>query len=89
MRVSGASKLYLTTQSTDLQLKVSGASKVTASGSSESLSVDASGASEVNASKVLVDKAALKASGASDIKVHAKELISSKSTGASDIENLE
>jgi hypothetical protein len=85
---SGASTLHLTTQSKDIELNAGGASDITASGSGETVKIDVSGASEVDASALVVEKAELTASGASDIKVNAKEVLSSKSTGASDIENV-
>jgi hypothetical protein len=69
-------------------LEVSGASHVNVRGSSETLGVDANGASEVQAKNLKVEKADLRASGTSKITVDAQEILSSKSRGASDIENV-
>ena len=48
----------------------------------------ASGASDFRGGKLLVEKAELEASGASDVVVNAGEIVSQKASGASDIVNV-
>ncbi len=63
--VSGASRLTLVTDGTDLDLDLSGASRATLNGKTGALHLDASGASSIDAEDLEVERCDAKLSGAS------------------------
>ncbi len=82
---SGASDVELYLHVGSLRLDVSGASDLELEGETDYLDADVSGASDIDAFQLYADKVIVKASGASNIKVHALSSLEAKSSGASDV----
>ena len=85
LNVSGASEAVVGVIVENLFVNISGASEVTAQGEADFSEIEVSGASDFNGRELTTQKAELKASWASDIVINAIEVLSEKSTGASDI----
>jgi preprotein translocase subunit SecF len=85
MEVSGASTFKANTQSTNVTIDCSGASSVELNGSADDLAVECSGASNAKLGNLKVKGAVVQSSGASDVSVHASQLLKLSASGASSI----
>jgi len=85
MEVSGASTFKANTQSTNVTIDCSGASSVELNGSADDLAVECSGASNAKLGNLKVKGAVVQSSGASDVSVHASQLLKLSASGASTI----
>ena len=88
IKTSGASNVELNLKSNIFTLNTSGASDVKLKGATEEFIIDASGASSVKTKEFEADVIRVKASGASDIAVNAKQEITGSVSGASDVKVL-
>ncbi|MBX0333721.1 DUF2807 domain-containing protein [Pontibacter sp. HSC-14F20] len=85
MDLSGGSKVELTINTKKLTADMSGASKVMLSGRADEMRMDMSGASKVDASGLEAKDVYLEASGASNVKVFAKNKLSVNASGATKV----
>lgn len=83
MDLSGASNVKLKLDTNKLTAEMSGASKVALDGRADQLILDMSGASDVDAENLEAKKVRVDASGASKVKVFAKESLDIDASGAS------
>ncbi|WP_439880872.1 head GIN domain-containing protein [Pontibacter sp. MBLB2868] len=81
--MSGGSKVTLAIDARQVRADMSGASKVELSGKADELTMEMSGASNVDASELEAKNVKVGASGASKVKVYAKESLSIAASGAS------
>lgn len=84
--MSGGSKVTLALNAKKLRADMSGASKVELSGQADEVVMNMSGASTVNASDLQARSVRVGASGASKVKVAAKENLHVSASGASKVE---
>ncbi|QDA60477.1 head GIN domain-containing protein [Hymenobacter jejuensis] len=87
IRASGASDVTMALQAKSLSVRASGASDVTLSGKTERQDVAISGSSDYRASNLQSKRASVQASGSSDAYLATDELVSSHTSGSSDIHN--
>ena len=85
MDLSGASNIKLDLQTQNLSADMSGASKVVLTGKADKLWLNMSGASDVDAASLEAKDVKVEASGASKVKVFAKESLNIDASGASQI----
>lgn len=83
--LSGASKVDLKINATDLEIESSGASKISLSGTVKNLSVDGSGSSKLNCFDLIADHVKVDISGAGKAEVNANKSLSFDISGAVDI----
>ncbi|MBU3659359.1 MAG: DUF2807 domain-containing protein [Flavobacteriales bacterium] len=85
IKTSGASELNLNLESTSLDLITSGASEINLKGNCARFDLNASGASDLRALEYEVQKATIKCSGASELKLFVTDELNLDLSGASDI----
>ncbi|AKD02839.1 head GIN domain-containing protein [Pontibacter korlensis] len=85
MDLSGASNVKLALDTKQLDAELSGASKVELIGKANEVNMDMSGASKVDASELEARQVKVQASGASNVKVFAKESLNINASGASSV----
>ena len=85
IELSGASEAELKVKCENLDIDVSGASKLKVTGFAETQKIEASGASKVNAFELESNVAIVNCSGASSVRVYAKETLNGDASGASNI----
>ncbi|MCX2740536.1 head GIN domain-containing protein [Pontibacter anaerobius] len=85
MDMSGGSNVKLTVDTKEIKADLSGASKVELLGKADVLNMDMSGASKVDASELEAREVKIQASGASNVKVFAKEALDINASGASSV----
>ncbi len=85
MRLSGASNLKLELNAESLDLRSSGASNAMLVGNAENFSVNLSGASNVKAKDLITGQVKVAMSGASNLKIHAKDAIEGNCSGAASV----
>ena len=83
--LSGASKLAIDAEGKAINADISGASQLNLKGKLNELTIDASGASRINAIDAKVANVRVEASGASNIELGATNILSKKTSGASQI----
>ncbi|MDX5421395.1 MAG: DUF2807 domain-containing protein [Hymenobacteraceae bacterium] len=83
--LSGGSKVTLAINTKKLNTDMSGASKVMLSGVADEVRMDMSGASKVDASELEAKRVHVEASGASDVKVYAKNELNVNASGATKV----
>ncbi|MBD1397460.1 DUF2807 domain-containing protein [Pontibacter sp. JH31] len=83
--LSGGSKVTLAINTKKLVADMSGASKVTLSGVADEVRMDMSGASKVDATELEAKRVRVEASGASDVKVYAKNELNVNASGATKV----
>ncbi|MFD2513965.1 head GIN domain-containing protein [Pontibacter locisalis] len=83
--MSGGSKVALAVEAKQLRADMSGASKVELAGKADDVSLEMSGASNVDASELEAKNVKVGASGASKVKVFAKDTLAIDASGASAI----
>ncbi|MDX5481585.1 MAG: DUF2807 domain-containing protein [Hymenobacteraceae bacterium] len=81
--MSGGSKITLAVDTKELRADLSGASKVELKGKAGNLVMDMSGASNVDAAELEASRVKVAASGASKVRVFAKEALDIDASGAS------
>ncbi|WP_242926299.1 head GIN domain-containing protein [Pontibacter vulgaris] len=81
--LSGGSKVNLAIDTKNLTADMSGASKVELTGKADELSMNMSGASNVSAQELEAKRVKIEASGASRVKVYARESLDITASGAS------
>lgn len=86
LKFSGASDFTGKVECSEIKANLSGASDTKISGSANKIGLDCSGASSFKGSELKVIEADLVASGASSIKIHVKETLKAKASGASSIQ---
>jgi hypothetical protein len=69
----------------DLEVDVSGGADVILIGSTEYLKAETSGGSDLKAMDLIAQRAELRASGGSDIKIHVEDELDAKASGGADI----
>jgi hypothetical protein len=84
--MSGGSKVTLALNTKKLRADMSGASKVDLTGQADEVVMNMSGASTVNASDLQAKRVRVEASGASKVKVSAKDNLDVSASGASKVE---
>ncbi|WP_018476394.1 head GIN domain-containing protein [Pontibacter roseus] len=84
--LSGGSKVTLAINTKKLNADLSGASKVEITGRADEMVMDLSGASSVNMSELEAKTARIDASGASKVRVFAKDRLDINASGASKVE---
>ncbi len=85
MDLSGASNVKLDLMTSRLVADMSGASKVALTGKADQILLDMSGASDVDAADLEAKNVKVEASGASKVKVFAKESLAINASGASNV----
>lgn len=85
MELSGAANIQMALETTKLTAGMSGASKITLTGRADNLSLNMSGASNVNAEDLEANIVSVDASGASKVRVFAKESLNIDASGASHV----
>ncbi|MHC2990352.1 hypothetical protein OB13_01645 [Pontibacter sp. HJ8] len=83
--LSGGSKVTLAISTKKLNADMSGASKVELTGRADEVMMDMSGASNVDASELEAKNVKIEASGASKVRVFAKENLDINASGASNV----
>ncbi|WP_242921603.1 head GIN domain-containing protein [Pontibacter liquoris] len=83
LNMSGGSAVTLAVDANQLVADMSGASKVELTGRADVLNMDMSGASKVEAADLVAKRVKIEASGASKVKVYAKEALDINASGAS------
>ncbi len=83
MDLSGGSKVTLAIDTKSLEADMSGASKVDLTGKADELNMNLSGASNVNTQELESKRVTIEASGASKVKVFARESLDINASGAS------
>lgn len=83
--MSGGSKVQLALDTKKLEMDMSGASKVTLTGVADEVRMDMSGASKVDAADLEARRVWVEASGASTLKVFAKNELSINASGATKV----
>ena len=83
--MSGASKLAIDAEGKAINADISGASQLNLKGKLNELTIDASGASRINAIDAKIANVRVEASGASNIELGATNILSKKTSGASQI----
>ncbi len=86
LKFSGASDFTGKVECSEINANLSGASDTKISGSANKIELDCSGASSFKGTELKVIEADLEASGASSIKIHVKETLKAKASGASSIQ---
>lgn len=84
--MSGGSKVQLAIDTKKLKMDMSGASKVVLTGQADEVAMDMSGASKVDASELEAKRVRVGASGASAVKVYAKDALSIDASGATKVD---
>lgn len=85
LEASGASEIKLNLNAEFMDIDFSGASEVRLSGEVGRCEFEVSGASEINAYDLVAEEIELRASGASDAKLHATESLRVNASGASSV----
>ncbi|MCV9385651.1 GIN domain-containing protein [Reichenbachiella ulvae] len=85
IKLMGASNCEMDIKTNDLEIDLSGASKLKIQGSTDALSADVSGASNLRAYDLRAKKVDVKAGGASNARVNARESLSAEVSGISNV----
>lgn len=85
IELSGASKLAIDAEGKAINADISGASQLNLKGKLNELTIDASGASRINAIDAKIANVRVEASGASNIELGTTNILSKKTSGASQI----
>lgn len=83
--MSGGSNVKLALNTKQLTADMSGASKVELTGQADEVNMDMSGASKVEAADLMAKRVKIQASGASKVKVYAKDALNINASGASSV----
>jgi len=85
LEMSGGSNVKLALDTKQLTADMSGASKVDLTGQADEVNMDMSGASKVEAEDLVAKRVKIQASGASKVKVYAKDALNINASGASSV----
>lgn len=85
IEASGASEVDLEFTAETLSCDLSGASEIKLSGEVKNCRIESSGASEISAYDLITENMELRASGASEAKLHATETLKVRGSGASSV----